>query len=302
MRSTRNAGSPTAAFFLYDQKDEHLDNVSGHLYEYSAHGAKLLHCSGKYNNVYSDNDLRGGGTGEESLDLLLVLHKRHPFPLHPDRHGDARDFMRRGAIRSLPELSRARTNDTGDSFGQFGFEDYYGPGSRWTRRAVLTREGYLVVADAYHGGEGLDDDYLAGPVWHLARRNKDNSLASKPSPQTRNWFDAPAFAHAWWQPEKIRVLLWLHQDGNMKFGSVAQRHSQDTDPNLTCYGSRPIRHGKVERFLSVLAPHTLTSPDAVAKTIETSFTESEGSYARVRGTTIRISNEGTWSVAREARP
>ncbi|MEC8658995.1 MAG: hypothetical protein VXY33_07335, partial [Verrucomicrobiota bacterium] len=61
----RKAGSAFAAFFLYPEKDEHLDNVSGHLYEYSVSGSKYLHTSGKYNNVYSGKDLRGGGTGEE---------------------------------------------------------------------------------------------------------------------------------------------------------------------------------------------------------------------------------------------
>ncbi len=163
LRPGRTAGDPVAAFFLYDKKDEHLDNISGHLYEYSARGAKLLHCSGKYNNVYNGTNLRGGGAGEESLDLLLVTHDRHKFPLHPDRKGDGRDFMRRGSIKNLPELTSAENNESGDSFGQFAFDDYYGPGSRWIRRAVLTREGYLVVADEFVGGEALGKNYRAGP-------------------------------------------------------------------------------------------------------------------------------------------
>ena len=88
------AGKPFAAFFLYDKKDSHLDNVSGFLYEYSFNGAKFLHSSGKYNNVYSGTDIRGGGSGNESLDALLVVHKRHQFPVHPDRKGDERDYRR----------------------------------------------------------------------------------------------------------------------------------------------------------------------------------------------------------------
>ncbi len=299
LRDNRSPGSPTAAFFLYDQKDEHLDNVSGHLYEYSARGAKFLHSSGKYNNVYSGKDLRGGGTGEESLDLLLVLHKRHPFPIHPDRQGNERDFMRRGALKHLPKLSQAENNDTGDSFGQFGFDDYYGPGSRWTRRAVLTREGYLIIADTYIGGETLADDFAAGPVWHLAHPDKETDTTNTPITQQANWFDAPAFAHAWWQKEKLRVLLYLHQDGNMKFGSVAQRHSQDTDPNITCFGWRSIKPGTPERFLSVIIPHTDTEDaNTLAATIETAITEGDGYQTRIEGTTINISIEGRWSVTR----
>ncbi len=305
LRPGRVAGDPTAAFFLYEKKDEHLDNVSGHLYEYSAQGAKLLHSSGKYNNVYSGTDLRGGGSGEESLDLLLVMHKRHNFPLHPDRKGDERDYMRRGSIRSLPKLSRAENNDAGDSFGQFAFEDYYGPGSRWIRRAVLTHDGYLVVADEYVGGKALGDDYVAGPVWHLAVPDvggKEADDARNLAMQDENWFDGPAFAHAWWQKEKIRLLLCIHQDGAMKFGKVRQQHSQDTNPNITCFGWRPIQHEKTERLLSVLVPHTQREkPRSLAAALETRVTESGDCTARINGTNITIKASGTWAVLREEK-
>ncbi|MEM7388183.1 MAG: hypothetical protein AAF514_24885, partial [Verrucomicrobiota bacterium] len=299
IRGGRLPGDPTAAFFLYDKKDEHLDNVSGHLYEYSVRGAKLLHSSGKYNNVYSGTGLRGGGTGEESLDLLLVMHQRHPFPRHPDRKGDQRDYLRRGFIRILPELTRAENNTDGDSFGQFGFENYYGPGSRWIRRAVLTREGSLVVADEYLAGESLGNDYLAGPVWHLA--NPDQSKKGEAGgPREQNWFDAPAFAHAWWQKEKIRLLLCLHQDGSMKFGTHHQRHSQDTDPNVTCFGWRPIGQGKTERFLSVLVPHIgEKNAGSLAATLETRIHESGDCLARIEEMTVTIKPEGTWTVIRK---
>jgi hypothetical protein len=51
-------------------------------------------------NVYNGDDrLRGDGTGEESLDLMLVMKRSHQFPLHPDRFGDERDFMRRRSIK-----------------------------------------------------------------------------------------------------------------------------------------------------------------------------------------------------------
>ena len=305
LRSGRVAGDPTAAFFLYDKKDEHLDNVSGHLYEYSARGAKLLHCSGKYNNVYSGTDLRGGGSGEESLDLFLVMHKRHTFPLHPDRKGDERDYLRRGSIQSLPALSRAENNVAGDSFGQFGFVDYYGPGSRWIRRAVLTRNGYLVVADEYVGGKALGKNYMGGPVWHLAVSDdggRETDEARNLVMQEENWFDGPAFARAWWQTENIRTLLCFHQDGAMKLGRIRQPHSQDTDPNITCFGWRPIHHGKTERFLSVLVPYTEgENPRALAATIETRVTEAGDCTARVNGINISIKADGTWTVLPEEK-
>ena len=126
--------------------------------------------------------------------MLLVMKQQHPFPLHPDRAGDARDYVRRGAIEHLPDLLVAENNDAGDSFGQFGFDHYYGPGSRWIRRAILTREGCLVVADEYTGGEPLGSDYQAGPEWHLAIGGDVPD-----GPQEENWFDAPAVDRAWWQ-------------------------------------------------------------------------------------------------------
>ena len=297
LRSGRAPGTPTAAFFLYDKKDEHLDNVSGHLYEFSAHGAKLLHCSGKYNNVYSGTDLRGGGTGEESLDLLLVLHRRHPFPLHPDRKGDGRDFMRRGSIKLLPDLTRAENNDTGDSFGQYAFDNYYGPGSRWIRRAVLTREGYLVVADEFTAGGSLGADYLAGPVWHLAVDDEDTSVEL--TPQTKNSFDAPAFAHAWWQNQPVRVHLHIHQDGNTNFGSIRQRHSQDTDANRTCFAWRPVQSGQTGRFLSILVPYPEDrTTSSLASSTETSLSPSGHWQANIKGTAVTIGPDGTWDVSR----
>jgi hypothetical protein len=301
LRPGRLPGDPTAAFFLYDKKDRHLDNDSGHLYEYIAHGAKLLHSSGKYNNVYSGTDLRGGGVGEESLDLLLVMHQRHQFPIHPDRKGDERDFMRRGSIKNLAAFSRAENNDAEDSFGQYAFQDYYGPGSRWIRRSVLTREGILVVADHYVGGEGLGEDYVAGPVWHLAVSEKsgESSDAIKIVEQKENWFDAPAFAHAWWQREKVRVLLRIHQDGPLKFGRVRQRHSQDLDPNITCFAWRPITRGKEARFLSVFLPYLSgENPSALSAAIKTEVTPSGEWIAQLRGIKIRIEKDGQWSVVR----
>ena len=287
------ADKPFAAFFLYEEKSGHLDNVAGHLYEYSFNGAKLLHSSGKYNNVYSGDSLRGGGTGEESLDLLLALHKRHSFPLHPDRKGDQRDFMRRGSIRQLTGLARAENNKTGDSFGQLGYEHYYGEGSRWTRRTVLTAEGCLVVADEYVPGKSLGSDYQAGPVWHLAP--KPGAVAG---PSKRNWFDAPSIDRAWWQEDAIGVLLFFHDDGVLEYGSLKQTQSQDTDPNVTVFAFRPVKAEERERFLSVLVPHGSDSPAAgVAAKVQTSISNQGVFNATISGVRIRI-GEGKWSVGR----
>ena len=294
LNAGRDPGRPFAAFFLYDRKDAHLDNVSGHLYEYSVGGAKLLHTSGKYNNVYSGDKLRGGGTGEESLDLLLVMKRRHPFPVHPDRTGDAGDHMRRGSVEHLPELLVARNNEEGDSFGQFGFDHYYGRGSRWIRRTVLTSEGCLVVADEYEAGKSLGSDYRAGPVWHLAV-----GAPAVDGPQEKSWFDAPALDRAWWQSDEVRVVLRFHDDGLSRFGSLRQSSSQDTDPCITTFACRPVTHGRTERFLSVLVPHDagVRADDVVAR-VKTRITESGSFTASIGEVSVTIRSDGGWSVTR----
>ena len=285
---------PYAAFFLYDKKDSHLDNVSGFLYEYSYNGAKLLHSSGKYNNVYSGNDLRGGGSGNESLDALLVVHNRHQFPVHPDRLGDNRDYRRMYMAKHLPDLATAKNNDSGDAYGQFGFTDYFGPDSQWIRKAVLTAEGYLIVADEYQVGQALGRDYHAGPVWHLARVE-----GRKPGRQEENWFVAPAFAQAWWQKEKMSVAVYIHDHRQMVYGTVNQNCSQDLDLNTTAYAYRLIEAGKTERFLSVLIPHKLSTPSGeVVRGVKTSISK-KGKYAAViGGLNIEMGRNGNWSVNR----
>ena len=285
---------PYAAFFLYDKKDSHLDNVSGFLYEYSYNGAKLLHSSGKYNNVYSGNDLRGGGSGNESLDALLVVHNRHQFPVHPDRLGDNRDYRRMYMAKHLPDLATAKNNDSGDAYGQFGFADYFGPDSQWIRKAVLTAEGYLIVADEYQVGQALGRDYHAGPVWHLARVE-----GQKPGRQEENWFVAPAFAQAWWQKEKMSVAVYIHDHRQMVYGTVNQNCSQDLDLNTTAYAYRLIEAGKTERFLSVLIPHKLSTPSGeVVRGVRTSVSKKGKYSAFIGGLNIEMDRNGNWSVNR----
>ena len=290
----RGAGMPFASFFLHDQKDEHLDNLCGFLYEYAANGAKFLHSSGKYNNVYSGVETRGGGAGEASLDALLVVHKRHTFPLHPNRKGDERDPMRRGMARHVPAMAKVESNDAGDSFGQFAFDNYYGSGSRWTRRTVLTTEGALVVADEYVGGDAMGTEYRAGPVWHLGVDQHTTEGARK-----RNWFDAPALDHAWWQDEQQRVLLYFHDDGGHEFGSLRQSNSQDLrSPNITTFAYRAIEGGTTERFLSVFVPYGKgNSARAVASRLRTSI--DNGTFVATLGSaTATIESDGTWRVKR----
>ncbi len=121
--------------------------------------------------------------------------------------------------------------------------------------------------------------------------------------QDKNWFHAPAFAHAWWQNENIRVLLLVHHDGELEFGTIRQRHSQDTDPNITCFASRPIESGETERFLSVLMPYASSSGTARAPivpiTTQVQVSDTGDCLAHIHGVTVRIQADGGWSVQRQ---
>ena len=290
----RKAGSAFAAFFLYPEKDEHLDNVSGHLYEYSVSGSKYLHTSGKYNNVYSGKDLRGGGTGEESLDLLLVMHNRHQFPLHPDRKGDDRDFMRRGSIKHDDAFIIAENNKFGDSYGRFAFDNYYGEGSRWERRVVLTREGFFIVLDRYRGGEILREDYLAGPVWHVGFDE-----AVKEGGQSKNWFDFPPLDNAWWKKKKSRALLISHPHSKAKYGLIKQRNSQDTSPNVTLYSYRPVSSLQDEYFLNLFIPYDLpVDSSSILKQTKTHLDSMGNAKIDLGHAGIEILIDESWSVVR----
>ena len=290
----RKAGSAFAAFFLYPEKDEHLDNVSGHLYEYSVSGSKYLHTSGKYNNVYSGKDLRGGGTGEESLDLLLVMHNRHQFPLHPDRKGDDRDFMRRGSINHDDAFVIAENNKFGDSYGRFAFDNYYGEGSRWERRVVLTREGFFIVLDRYRGGEILREDYLAGPVWHVGFDE-----AVKEGGQSKNWFDFPPLDNAWWKKKKSRALLISHPHSKAKYGLIKQRNSQDTSPNVTLYSYRPVSSLQDEYFLNLFIPYDLpVDSSSILKQTKTHLDSMGNAKIDLGHAGIEILIDESWSVVR----
>ncbi len=285
LEADRRAGTPFASFFLYPRKDDHLDSLSGQLYEYVAHGSKFLHSSGKYSMLD-----KGGASGEESLDLLLVMHKQNPFPLHPDRPENG-DFIRKGSIEPIPGILVAENNAAGDSYGQFGWKNYYGTGSKWIRRTVLTREGYLVVADEYTPTQAMGSDYNAGPVWHLALEDGQEYGVQK-----QHWFEAPAFDRAWWQSSKWRILLVHHRQEDLAVGSSRLATSQDLDPNVTTYAYKPVRGGETSRFLSVFVPYLEEPPGTH---IETSIPVTGASSAIIGPTSIEVGTDGSWKVRRK---
>ena len=141
----------------------------------------------------------------------------------------------------------------------------------------------------------LADEYAAGPIWHLGVGKAATDW------REHNWFDAPAFDHAWWQHERHRVLLYFHDGGTLQFGSLQQPHSQDVDPNLTTFAYRPIVGGRVTRFLSLFVPHPSgTNASELAVQIQTRISAEGEFVASIGQLTMTIQQDGNWSVARHA--
>ena len=215
----------------------------------------------------------------------------------------------RGGVLERDSLRAENRNE--DSFGQFRYRNYFGPHSRWTRQTVLTREGFLVVRDAYEAGKNVDG-YLAGPCWLLrpdANWKEDDRSGRGPVKHDpkRNWFDAPAWDHAWWQKQRKRVLLWIHPDAGQTFGITAHATSADISrplgfeyyPTQNSHAKAVLKAGKTEVFLSVLVPFDEGQPaHEVARRIKTNVNKSGECTANIGSLIVTIASDGVWQVKR----
>ena len=92
------------------------------------------------------------------------------------------------------------------------------------------------------------------------------------------------------------MRLTMHDDKTLQFGSIGQTASQDLEPNVTTYAYRPVVAGQTTHFLSIFVPYLLgQSPPGPV----TSVSEEGNGSATVGHTTVRINEEGTWSVTRK---
>lgn len=294
--SSRQSGKPFASYFIYNGKGGHLNapEVWGTMYEYCVDGAKLLGSEGKY------TDDIPGGSG--AYDSLMVTKPDLQFPI------DGEGPMRSGRLDD--SFLRAE-NQGDDSFGQFGFTDYFGKGSRWTRQAVLTQEGYLVVRDVYEPGENFDG-WQAGPCWLLRPDpgwNKDNQPYRGPTEHNprQNWFDAPAWDYAWWQNQKKRLLVYIHPTEDKTFGVYQHRTSPDISrvmgfeyyPTQNSYAKATVKANVPEVFLTVLIPHDANEKiEKIIESVNTSIDSDRNANVRIGKVEVQIDTHGTWIVKR----
>ena len=92
--------------------------------------------------------------------------------------------------------------------------------------------------------------------------------------------------------------MFFYDEGKSEFGSLAQRHSQDTQPNRLVFASRPIAAGRTERFLSVLLPYEDGQPAAqVAAGVSCKVSDAGAFSARIGRVEVGIEG-GSWWVKR----
>jgi hypothetical protein len=215
----------------------------------------------------------------------------------------------RGGI--LVRDSLRAENRHGDSFGQFTYRNYLGAYSRWTRQTVLTEEGYLVVRDVYEPGRDVDG-YVVGPCWLLRpdcgwREDDQPDRGPTNHNPRQNWFDAPAWDHAWWQTQKKRILVWIHPGQGKTFGVTGHDTSADISrkmgfeyyPTQNSHAKAIAKADTPEVFLSVLAPFNEGLPAReVAARIKTCVDNAANCTATVDRIAITVNANGTWRVER----
>ena len=201
-----------------------------------------------------------------------------------------RPLYNRGGVLIRDSLRAENRGD--DSFGQFTYRNYFGARSRWTRQTVLTREGLLVVRDLYEPCADVDG-YRASPCW-LLRAEGDVEGGG------RNWFDAPAWDHAWWQRQERRVLLYLHPGEGLTFGQARHAASQDIGGSVdSSFARATIEAGEPRVWLSVLVPFAAgRDAAALAKRITTAVDTAGDAVAEVAGVEVSIRGDGGWTVRR----
>ena len=96
--------------------------------------------------------------------------------------------------------------------------------------------------------------------------------------------------------------MFFHDEGKSAFGTLPQRHSQDTRPNRLVFASRAITAGRTERFLSVLLPYEAGQSAAqVAGGISCKVSDAGAFSTRIGGVEVGIEG-GSWWVKRPPEP
>jgi|GEM_PF-827971 len=125
-----------------------------------------------------------------------------------------------------------------DQYGEMRYEGVYTHDSHWSRRSILTEEGYLLVVDTFWPGEEADG-MAAGPVWQT----------SMPIRQGLHWYDSVADAHL-----QKNLLVYYHPQPGHEYGVQWQPKLWNTQ-EYAVYDKAILEAGRAEVYVSVLIPH-----------------------------------------------
>lgn len=245
---------------------------------------------------------RYGQTNPPALVSDMVLNDRTIAPSHDVRGG----ILQSDSVRA--------EDHQGDSFGSFTYRNYFGAHATWTRDAVLTGEGYLVVRDVYTAGSETHG-YRAGPVWCLradgewiqgqgddGRPWRKFQNAPPDHDGRRNWFHAPAFDHAWWQKQQKRVLVYIHPAEDRTYGQLQHPSTPDFSRHVntnSSWAASVVNAGRPSVFLSVLVPFDEgEDAAALAGSIHTRVGSEGRITAKIGMVRVSFGKDGTWSVQR----
>ena len=183
----------------------------------------------------------------------------------------------------------------GDVLSTMVFRNVWSAGTRWTRRALLLREGAMLVCDDIEAGPEVDG-WSAGPLWHLGPDWKKSKSTEVPLSGS-DWYDAPAFNRAAWQTDPKRLLVYLMPAAGRSTGS----EQQDTDwySSYGVWQKGTLRKSARECFVSLLVPHdAAVTAAAIAKSIAITSDE-RGDIRFSTGPLTGTLSHGVWSVARQ---
>jgi hypothetical protein len=173
--------------------------------------------------------------------------------------------------------------EAGDAGASFTYADCWAAGAVWTRRAVLTGEGALVVLDEYAAAES-QGELRAGAVWQLGaepRRGED-------------WFVAPARDGS----AGAAVRLTMLSAEPLALGVQRQEKFQ-RELTFAASGSVTTRAGgPTVRILSVLEPW-VSKRDGAEAPARAEFAGTDEVRVRLaRGTAVMFTRDGRWRVER----
>jgi len=193
-------------------------------------------------------------------------------------------------------LHSARTEQHGgDSLGIMDYGNVWTAGTKWTRRALLTQEGIMLVCDEITGDK-MANGWTAGALWHLGPDWKKNQTEEQPI-AGNGWFDAPPFNRAVWQKDPKRLLVWFQPGEGMSAGM--EKRDTGWNGSWAVWQKGTLNSGQTRRFVTVLVPHAASE---AASGIAAKVKVAEDAQGRISLTVgsleVSLAPDNVWKVTR----